>query len=259
MSFRFEFLEDDSQQEERKSAPCKKRSICDRNEKREELEIRIVKIEKLDDCMNENDKLKPRIGKKAKVAPNTCRSGGKTEIKIGSNIVLSHVVIGSQEIGNQNADFEIHHWDSSFDVINGIYEGGYKLWEGAIDVIEYMCKMKINGSLNEYAEKAIELGCGHGLPGIACLKFFNALHVTLQDFNEDVIRNVSAKNAELNIEKHRLENISYLSGDWVTMRSYLTSNQELHSFDLVVSSETAYNLDAIPKLIDAIDAVRKCT
>jgi hypothetical protein len=71
------------------------------------------------------------------------------------------------------------------DLVSGIYEGGFKLWEGARDLTNVVCeqwhwaagakqgeegapgRQLLPDSLE--GKRVLELGCGHGLPGIACL------------------------------------------------------------------------------------------
>lgn len=51
------------------------------------------------------------------------------------------------------------------DVQTGVYEGGFKLWECAVDLVGYMRE-----SSSPMPAKVMELGCGHGLPGIYALQ-----------------------------------------------------------------------------------------
>lgn len=75
------------------------------------------------------------------------------------------------------------------DVIPGTYEGGFKLWEGAQDLVQLVCSLadgpwkkaeqdcsnvKCADALQSVprrlaGKRVLELGCGHGLPGVACL------------------------------------------------------------------------------------------
>jgi hypothetical protein len=70
------------------------------------------------------------------------------------------------------------------DIQTGVYEGsltihlirsdrvlgGFKLWEGAVDLIEYMHDNAELFPMREREMKVMELGCGHGLPGIYALQ-----------------------------------------------------------------------------------------
>ena len=82
------------------------------------------------------------------------------------------------------------HQHLSSDLVPGIYEGGLKLWEGAVDLLSVLAGTyataacaahEITDSYHPLASDApeprlslagsrvLELGCGHGLPGIFAL------------------------------------------------------------------------------------------
>jgi hypothetical protein len=48
------------------------------------------------------------------------------------------------------------------DLTPGVYEGGLKLWEGSMDLVEFLVKHQVSLS----GMRVMELGCGHALPGI---------------------------------------------------------------------------------------------
>lgn len=54
---------------------------------------------------------------------------------------------------------------STSDVQTGVYEGGFKLWECAVDLVRYMREAP-----GPAPARVLELGCGHGLPGIYALQ-----------------------------------------------------------------------------------------
>jgi len=58
----------------------------------------------------------------------------------------------------------VHTWvlqvDKS-DLVSGVYEGGFKVWEGSVDLVDYLIKEKVNLK----GVKVMELGCGHAFPG----------------------------------------------------------------------------------------------
>ena len=132
------------------------------------------------------------------------------------------------------------------DLVPGVYEGGLKVWECSIDLCRYFLRENI-----VIKGHVLELGCGHGLPGICVLKqaIANRSHqmplncfVTFSDYNEFVIKDVTIPNVAINVRNacfsgndgtnktdemnYLLENnIAYGSGDWMAMSDLLLGNK----------------------------------
>jgi len=83
------------------------------------------------------------------------------------------------------------------DLVAGVYEGGFKLWECAIDLVNYLIEGKVIETLTQLKQqqsqsqqqsqqkqqpllRVLEVGCGHGIPAIYCLK--RGAHVQFQDY-----------------------------------------------------------------------------
>lgn len=118
------------------------------------------------------------------------------------------------------------------DIIEGVYEGGLKVWECSIDLCKYLAEQisqfrnrgcvsdepnselawnDCQGALSSNGS-VLELGCGHGLPG--CLMYREALlarkrskgglggegtTVLFSDYNEFVLRDATLPNLFLNM------------------------------------------------------------
>jgi len=59
--------------------------------------------------------------------------------------------------------------------------GGFKLWECAIDLVLYLQQNATTYPIHSKFQKVMELGCGHGVPGIFALNqgldiFLSFLH-----------------------------------------------------------------------------------
>lgn len=64
------------------------------------------------------------------------------------------------------------------DLIPGEYEGGFKQWEGGVDLAKYLAgQLQAKQLLQGGAScRAIELGCGHGLPSLVALRHGAEVH-----------------------------------------------------------------------------------
>ncbi|KAG0091146.1 hypothetical protein BGZ93_007041 [Podila epicladia] len=80
------------------------------------------------------------------------------------------------------------------DLVKGVYEGGLKTWECALDLVAYLAEN--NGSYD--GKKVLELGCGSALPGIYVLTQSSSVKVDLQDYNDQVLKLVTLPNVLLN-------------------------------------------------------------
>lgn len=90
------------------------------------------------------------------------------------------------------------------DLLPGIYEGGMKLWEGARDLVDGLLRLHLDCPaellqrvLPLRHSRVLELGCGHGLPGIVAA-LAGAHTVLLQDFNREVA-SMALLNASTNL------------------------------------------------------------
>lgn len=122
------------------------------------------------------------------------------------------------------------------DLIAGVYEGGLKVWECGIDLMEYL---KENVSIE--GKRVLELGCGHGIPGIHCANE-GAIEVVFQDYNEEVLRSVTMPNFRRNCGDR---NSRFYSGAW-------GDYSELGGFDVILTADTIYSVDSYESLLEAI-------
>ncbi|KAH7422783.1 hypothetical protein KP509_12G025400 [Ceratopteris richardii] len=120
-------------------------------------------------------------------------------------------------------------------------EGGLGLSKCAVQLVNTLRREIQDGQLSFRGKRVLELGCGHGLPGIfACLKGAAAVH--FQDVSSEMLKNVTISNVHANLEhsqsrcarlngcrrmmvKKRRElgvEIRYYAGDWSHMDSVLS-------------------------------------
>lgn len=159
--------------------------------------------------------------------PNTLATLPFTELFIGDNsLKLTHEFPNSY----------------NSDLIPGTYEGGFKLWECTLDLLEYLS----NNTIYCREKSVLDLGCGTGLLGIFTL-ISGAQNVDFQDFNKEVLTNTTMSNVLVNC-KERLKVCKYYSGDW---KSFTTFNED--TYDLILTSETIYNVNNYTKLINLFE------
>lgn len=134
------------------------------------------------------------------------------------------------------------------DLIPSRYEGGMKIWDCSIDLVLHMSKQLLENKIYLKDKHVLELGCGAGLPGIfACL---NGAKVLFQDYNVEVLKLFTIPNVALNSKDDDsddgmdypksglLDCCRFMSGGWQSACSLL----EPKSFDIIVTSETLYNI-----------------
>ena len=76
-------------------------------------------------------------------------------------------------------------------VLPGVYEGGFKLWECAVDLAGFLAELP-DAELGP-AHRVLELGCGHGLPGLVALR--RGAQVDFVEYNVEVLQQLTIPNA----------------------------------------------------------------
>ncbi len=143
---------------------------------------------------------------------------------------------------------DIGEWeeDSNVDIIPNVYEGGLKIWESSVDLVRFM----LNGGIGKlHGKRVVELGCGHGFPGILAL-LDGASEVTFCDFNSSVLLQATAPAVRKNVGS--LERSHFFSGDWASLPDAVELNAP---FDLVLSSETIYTEERAMGVARALTAL----
>ena len=137
-----------------------------------------------------------------------------------------------------NLDNQSFGFSPGTDLVPGVNEGGLRIWECTKDLINYLRAHReaVEG------KRVLELGCGHGLPGIVCIAL-GAREVVFQDYNEEVLRRVTMANVHKNLGS--LSGTRYVSGPW-------DDYSPLYPVDLIITSETVYNPANYPALLLAM-------
>ena len=130
------------------------------------------------------------------------------------------------------------------DLISGKYEGGIKIWECDEDLLEFL-PSNYNDSWKN--KNVLDLGCGHGLPGIyLLLKGIN--EICFQDFNKEVLENITKNyinQLKDNFGLNYQNKIKYIDGDW----GFFKYDKK---FDIIISGDTLYNNQNYEKIYNLI-------
>ena len=157
------------------------------------------------------------------------------------------------------------------DLIHNVYEGGFKIWECTLDVLDYLQE---NSKIFDLKEKSIlDLGCGQGLLGIYALKM-DAKSVLFQDYNAEVLQFFTNMNLQANFKNMKEINnkIRFISGDWTPFIAkvgddsnelFLNNGVENakieydREFDLIFMSEVIYKVENYSKIADILEKLLK--
>lgn len=161
---------------------------------------------------------------------------------------------------------------NSTDIVAGQYEGGLRLSGCAIDLVKTLRREIQDGRLSFRGKRVLELGCGHGLPGIfACLKGASTVH--FQDFNVEVLRSLTIPNVTSNMEfarsrQARLSDagqatakssqlspeLRFYSGDWADLDTILSIVRPDEADTTDVGDARIFDFSLLPERYLAIDS-----
>ncbi|XP_035840601.1 histidine protein methyltransferase 1 homolog isoform X2 [Helianthus annuus] len=141
-----------------------------------------------------------------------------------------------------------------------------KLWEGSLDLVKTLRSEVESNNLSLAGMKVLELGCGHGLPGIySCLQGASAVH--FQDFNSEVLQCLTIPNVVANLPVKSQSpgadsEVRFFAGDWSEVHRILpnlqTDNRDSNpslGYDIILMAETVYSISTLPALYELI---KKC-
>jgi hypothetical protein len=136
----------------------------------------------------------------------------------GGDIIYTPVAYGGVNFGKVDIQETEESVDKTSDIIPGIYEGGNKVWECSTDLTAFLFENKTSLP-SPASSKVLELGCGHGFPGISALKL-GYQQVVFSDLNGDVIDSATWPNIYLNC-RDAVERAICYSGDWEVLSTEL--------------------------------------
>ena len=155
------------------------------------------------------------------------------------------------------------------DLLPGVYEGGFKLWECAVDLAAYLAQQTEDHVAASAGMRVLELGCGHGLPGLVSL--CRGAHVDFLDYNAEVLQQLTIPNvaaaaadyasmgndagaatplANPDAGEEMMSRARFFSGDWCGLLSdHSPANAK---YDLILTSDTLYNETCVRDLAHLI-------
>lgn len=145
------------------------------------------------------------------------------------------------------------------DVVQGEYEGGAKVWECTNDVIDWLLSGAASDSFRPGC-RVLDLGCGAAMLAAFALSR-GAGHVTCQDLNISVLRDVSAPNLRLNMPVASAaaaapaapQEVQLLAGPWESLAAALDSDEspgaDVFSADGAASPSVAWLRSSIDLLL----------
>eukprot|EP00004_Rigifila_ramosa_P019774 TRINITY_DN5061_c0_g1_i1.p1 TRINITY_DN5061_c0_g1~~TRINITY_DN5061_c0_g1_i1.p1 ORF type:complete len:289 (+),score=61.80 TRINITY_DN5061_c0_g1_i1:25-867(+) len=154
---------------------------------------------------------------------------------------LARRVLSDEELQQITAGTELEPILKVTDIASGVYEGGFKIWEGSVDLAQFLF---VNPQ-ETMGRRVLELGCGGGIPGIVAL-LAGAQAVHFNDFNQEVLQHLTAFNVALNATPHVSPDIAFFAGDWLALPVPSAS------VDVILTAETLYTPGIIASLLAAV-------
>ena len=133
------------------------------------------------------------------------------------------------------ADQEEYNEESSGSIDCG---SGQKLWECSIDLCLALQIMDLSSF-----HSVLELGCGHGLPGLICLANSTA-QVSFHDYQESTIRCITQVNVDRNFADLS-GRCRFVSGSWSDFDCSV-------KYDLILCSEGIYSEEHFESLANIL-------
>lgn len=180
------------------------------------------------------------------------------EKKIG-NLEIKYIDNIFEYISNFKLPYEISEKN---DIIKNIYEGGFKIWECTIDLLEYL-EEKYSNLIFE-SKSVMDLGCGQGILGILALKN-KANFVIFQDYNLEVLEYCTYINLKCNFIENEFDNkVAFFSGDWNLLSEKINKNKNEiklnennieipKKIDILLMSEVIYKTENYEKIANIIN------
>ena len=164
--------------------------------------------------------------------------------KISFNNDKSLAGINLNYIHMNNSIIKTSKVPENTDLVSGKYEGGIKIWECDEDLLEFLPSIYNEEWKNK---NILDLGCGHGLPGIYLL-LKGIKEIVFQDFNKEVLEQITNKYISQLKDNYKLEfdnKVNFIDGDWEGFKYD-------KKFDIIISGDTLYNNENYDKIYNIL-------
>ncbi len=177
-----------------------------------------------------------------------------------ANMKISRVQIGEEIILIPLPHERIVENDK--DVVSGVYEGGFKLWECSLDLSRLIISHSHAIPKKSAGEPVyvLDLGCGNGLLGTTAMMKSEDIRVSFHDLNKDVIDQSTINTVALNSLKYgkAIENgdkrARFFFGPWNKSTIDMLTDNGKQRYDVILTSETLYNNSYFPILYDILSS-----
>ncbi|KAL4093996.1 hypothetical protein PRIC1_011425 [Phytophthora ramorum] len=179
-----------------------------------------------------------RNGERFFFSPKTHSSAAFSAVQVGD---MTFEIVNTTDAGFLARTGAISSILTTSDVQKGVYEGGFKLWECAVDLVAFV-ETQLRQSGAQMPSAVLELGCGHGLPGIHALQR-GAQRVVFSDYNKEVLELTTCPNVLRNAQQLDSK-AAFYAGAWTSVTRFMQDveqqSEEQMQFDLILTAETIY-------------------
>ena len=132
---------------------------------------------------------------------------------------------------------------------------GMKVWESSCDLVEYLSTKFVEEqnkkNRNWGSTRVLEIGCGHGLPGMWGLK--QGCQVDFQDYSADTLKHVTKVNVPINCNEEECKRAKFIAAEWTEMVKWMRQQEESVEYDVIVAAECCYDEKSFDIIIDLLD------
>jgi hypothetical protein len=132
---------------------------------------------------------------------------------------------------------------------------GMKVWESSEDLVSYLGTKFVEEQKKKNRDwsetRILEIGCGHGLPGMWGLK--QGCKVDFQDYSADTLKHVTKVNVPINCSQEQCQRARFFSAEWSELIRWNLEQEDPLRYDVIVAAECCYDEKSFETIIDMLD------